>query len=360
MNVLTGLCAVIAYFGFYMFTGILLPEKWHGGRLLHVILLGFAAYYSLFELLALPLKLINVSMKVLTAAWFAVLLLIFAAVMLFKRRQLFAMLKKDLFSKKIGLPGILFAGAVCALIVVMVLNVNHISGYDFGYYIGIPNGSVFKNTLENVDAFTGEIPNAQREFYLLNTNLLHSAVMFQALNLTPLIEAELTLTVVIPLLFVMILWKAGELLFAARPDDADLRAGRFVIDVNAQNRYTGMFVLTVLTVLVFSFGISGSSMYFVYRPFEGKGILSFLIPSAIFAGILALYREKETMFGYALLFLMSLCGIAFANSAVFIVPGMIAVFGFPYFLSNRNLRTFRNLVITIAPSVFWAAVFVLL
>ena len=341
--VLLGSLAVIAYFGFYLFAGILLPEKWHGGRLINVLLLGFAAYYSLFQLTALPLKILDKPMKTLTLAWFGVLLVLFAAVLLFRRKQLFAVLRRDLFGRKVSLSGLLFIACLAALVLVLVLNVNHISGYDFGYYVGIPNGSVFKNTLENVDAFTGEIPNSQREFYLLNTNLLHSAVMFQALGLTPLAEAELTLTCVIPLLFAMALWRTGEMLLRSDPQHA------------------GMFTLLVMAVLVFSFGISGSSMYFVYRPFEGKGMLSFLFPAFIFCGIVALNRqEEEGAFGYGLLFLVSFCGIAFANSAVFIVPGMIALFGLPYFLANRSWKTALGLALTIAPSVVWAALFVLL
>ena len=230
---------------------------------------------------------------------------------------------------------------IAAVLLAVVLNVNHISGYDFGYYIGIPNGSVFRNTMEHVDAFTGEIPNSQREFYLLNTNLLHTAVMFQALNLTPLVEAELTLSVVVPLLFVMVLFMTGKMLFA---DDA---------------QHAGMFTLLVLAVLIFSFGISGSSMYFVYRPFEGKGLMSFLMPAAVFCAFCALYRRQER-FGHALLFFTGACGIAFSNSAVFVIPGMTALLGLPYVIAGKSWIRVRNLCLAALPSVLWACAFVLL
>ena len=338
MSLLRAILFIFIYLCAFGFFGALLPERWHGWKLQNLILLGFPAYFGLFQFIALPLKVLDVSLKTVSVAWLGVLACVFAAVMIFRRKQLWTCLKKCVTEYRADLSGIIWIVLAAGMLAVLAGNAAHLSGYDYSYYVGTPVSSVYGNTIENIDVYTGEWDNAsQRNYYILNTFSVHSAVIYQLFNLHPVMEAEVTLTVLMPLLFLMYLYKSGFLLFREDPFLAK------------------MFAAFAVLVLFFSYAIAGSSMYFAYRPYEGKAVCSYLIPTAVFCFFLMILREKEEEGGWGGLFLMGCAGIAFTNSALFIVPGMTALLGIPYLFSHHDGKTLRRAVSVAAPSVVWFA-----
>ena len=343
MNLVLGIGALVLYLGAFFCFGALLPEKWHRWNPINMILLGFPAYFGLFQIIALPLKLLNVPLKVVSLAWLLILAGVLAAVLSFRRKAVWKCLQESAASYKTDLFGVVWIVLVIGLLIVLAGNVDHLSGYDYSYYVGTPLASVYGNTIENINVYTGEWGNAsQRNYYILNTVSMHSAVMYQALNLHPVIEAEITLTILMPLLFILYLYKAGFLLF------------------HEDRVQAKMFALIAVLVLLFSYSIAGTSMYFAYRPYEGKAICSYLIPTAVFCYFLMIMREKEAEGGWAGAFLMSCAGIAFSNSALFIIPGMTALLGIPYLVTNHDRRTIWKACLVLAPAAIWFVLHALL
>ena len=339
MSVFLGIAAIFLYLGAFAACGILLPEKWHRCRLINIILLGFPTYFGMFQLVALPLKIIDVPLKTVSIIWIAVMLLVAASVIIFRRKQIAECVKNDIFGFRTGISGIVFILLVTGLIVMLVLNVEHLSSYDYSFYVGVPLSSVYGNTIENIDVYTGDWYNSQREFYIMNTGTLHSAVMFQIIGIHPVIEAEITLTAVMALLFILYLYKAGSVLF-----EKDALKAK-------------MFAFFTVFVLMFSFGIAGTSMYFAYRAYEGKAVCSYLIPAAIFCFFVMIVRAEEEAAGWAGAFLTAVSGIAFSNSALFITPGLVVLLGTPYLLTHRDRKTLLRGLAVLAPSVIWMAIY---
>ncbi len=313
LTIVKAVLLIAAYLTGFTLTGALLPGKVHRNSLLSMFLCGFFLYFSLFQLTALPMKLCRAPLKILTLTWIAAAGLLCAAALLLRRKELGAAVRAVFTRKGGGLSLAVYILFLTALGVILALNINHYSGFDAGYYLGLPVSSVYSGTIELSDPFTGTLMEAPSHYYLLNTYTNHSAAVFQALNLHPLVEEGLTMTMTLVYVFGALLYKAGGLLFK---NDAGKKL---------------LFSITAVVILMMTFSTSGISQYFVFRTFEGKSVVAYLYTTAIFTFALCVFRGEEENMGWTGLFLAGLSGICFSNTALFVVPLMTALYLLPSF-----------------------------
>lgn len=329
-----GIFAIFAYLGFFWFAGAALPEKFHKNSFSSLCLLGFFVYYTAFELAALPMKMLGLPLACLTGLWGCLLLVLFFYVLAFRRRSLWQSLKGMFCGKQKFLWGCFFLLFSCSLALLLAFNINHISEYDAGYYIGLPVSSVYSNTIECMDPYSGSMLSEPSKFYILNTNTVHSAVIFQTINLHPLVEMKFTLTAVMAFLFELLLYKMGILLFRNSCKKAWL------------------FTFFATLSLLFSYSTAGVSHYFAYRTYEGKSICAYFYMTAILVFFCSIWKNKYE-WGWAGLFFASCSGIAFCNTALFTIPALTGSLLLPYVLKTRSLRILGKSLIVLAPCIFW-------
>ena len=329
-----GVAGIFYYAFMYLCMGVCLPDKRRPESLPGILLSGFALYYALFEIIALPLKAAHAPLRALSLAW----LFVCAAAVVFavwRRRPVLA----RLFAKKqipraeawaLGLYVVLFV----LLSLVLVLNANHLSLFDVSYYVGTPVTSVQTGTIELFDAYTGDPGNDQFAYYFLNTATAHSAVLFQVFNLHPLLEANVTLSAVGAGLLLTVFYAAGMRLFAGS------RIKSVILGT------AGVFVL------YFLYSLSGTAMYFYFRPYEGKAMCSYLFPLMLLYFFL-LWRDGETAAGGTGMFLLAFGTIAFTNSAIFVVAAMLAVLFVPYILETKKWKAAGTMLLLMLPDAVW-------
>ena len=130
-----------------------------------------------------------------------------------------------------------------------------------------------------------------------------------------------------------------------------------VVVSNPEEAEKTVFVILADLVLLFSYSLGGVSQYFAYRTYEGKAIIAYLYMTVIFGFCLAIYRKETSLWPWCGLFLCGTGGIAFSNSALFIVPCMIGATLFPYVLCDgilkRQWHLLKRYIIVLLPSVFW-------
>ncbi|MCR5160336.1 MAG: hypothetical protein K6C06_01080 [Lachnospiraceae bacterium] len=341
MAIVLGTLVIGLYLSAFLCMGMLFPARLHNNRILNLFLLGFPAYFGLFQITALPLKILKKPLHLLTLAWGVLMLLVILFILLFRRKTLVEALK-DL--GRICRPDIwrfLFVVTVLALGVLLALNVNHISTFDEGFYIGLPVSSVYSDTIELMDPYSGRLLDHYAVFYFLNTVTVHSAVMFQALGLHPLVEQNFTLTITLVIVFSAFLYRAGCYLF------------------KGERRAAVFFTWISILVLMFTYSIAGTSHYFAYRTYEGKAIVSYLLPVAVFVFALGVYYEKNKSWGWLGLVLISICGAAFSNTAFFIIPVEIATVLTPSLLLQKRWKEIPLLALACTPSAAWALLYMM-
>ena len=327
----------------YLCLGALLPDRLRRASVTDMILVGFMLYFTLFQLIAFPMKVVGKPLVLLTVCWSAAVCAIVICTLLFRRRVLaasFRNAKSALCEEKTLWIFILL---FIAFAFFLGFNINHISEYDAGYYIGLSSSSVFSGTIERINPNTGRKLAGPHPFYLLNTGTVHSAVVCRASSISAVVEAKYTFTILICLVFELFLYKAGRLLFPKK-----------------RRSFAAAFSALTLTVLFFSFSIAGVSQYFAYRTYEGKSICSFLYMTAVFVFFLDVYRNEKSLYGWTGLFLCCASACVFCNSAIILVPFLTAALLIPQLLAMRSVRQLALSILCLMPAALWAGVNVLL
>ena len=346
VNIILGTCLAVGYVVMYWFLGALLPEKYQSHSIPVMCFTGFLIYYALFQIVALPMKLLKLPLSYLSLGWCGILVLIFLYIVLVRRKCLWESIKV-LFLEKRKLPVIaLMAVLAVGIAVWLGLNINTISSHDACYYIGLPVSATYSNTLELMSPYTGEMLTEPENYYILNTDTLHSAVIYQILNLHPLVERKWSFTLAMIVLFEMVLYVGGTIFF------------------DKEYEKTTLFVVLSNLALFFSYSLSGVSHYFVYRTYEGKAVISYQYTALIFIFVLAIYKEKKKEWPWAGLFLAAMGGVSFCNSAIFIIPIMIGCMLLPYVFTEGLLKKQWKLIgkylAVLIPGVFWLGVYLII
>ena len=138
-------------------------------------------------------------------------------------------------------------------------NTNTLSTYDSNNYIGLPVASVYSNTLDRVAPYSGTLLEVPEQFYIMNTDTLQSAIVYQVLNIHPLMERKWSFTIAMVILFEMGLYQCANGFFKKKEAEKTV------------------FVILADLVLLFSYSLGGVSQYFAYRTYEGKQSLHICI-----------------------------------------------------------------------------------
>ncbi|MDO5390790.1 MAG: DUF6077 domain-containing protein [Eubacteriales bacterium] len=338
-NIILGTLLTVGFFMIFLLFGALLPEKYQSKSLIFMCLTGFMLYFSLFQVIALPMKILHRPLHQLTLAW-SVLVALLCLFSLITRHKILYKCISGNFSFSRNTPCILIIFFISiALAVFLGFNTNSISDYDAAYYIGLPSSSVYSDTIELMSPYTGTMLEDPEHFYILNTDTVHSAVIYQLINLHPLVWLKWSWTIILSLLFEGALYKCGESLFQKE-----------------YQKTTVFFILSNLTLL-FSYSLSGVSHYFAYRTYEGKAITCFFYTTVIFCFCLQLYKDIDAHWVWSSLFFCTLSELSFCNTAIFVVPCMIAITLIPYVFTevfrHHNWKICRNYVLILLPAVMW-------
>lgn len=338
-NMVMGTLLAVGYLVVFWMFGALVPKKFQSGKFPVMCITGFLLYYTLFEIVAFPMKYLCCSLKQLTVVWGCLMLLLFFYIIWKKRSVLLESIRGIPGDTKKNISLLILLAAAVGLAVFLGLNTNTLSNYDSNNYIGLPVASVYSNTLDRVNPYLGKVLDKPEQFYIMNTDTLQSAIVYQVLNIHPLMERKWSFTIAMVLLFEMGLYQCADSFFKKKEAEKTV------------------FVVLADMVLLFSYSIGGVSQYFAYRTYEGKAVIAYLYMTLIFGFCLAVYKKEKTLWPWCGMFLCGTGGIAFSNSALFIVPCMIAVTLFPYILCEGILKKqwylLRRYVIVLLPSVFW-------
>lgn len=342
LQLIKAVAVTVLYLFFYYITGSLvlhfLPVPEEDSRISGRLILGFFAYQFLFTVAALPMKMLLLPLSWLSAVWAGCLAVLFV---------LFLILERKAFAERVcrvfreGERASLFLLAIVILAQLFLFNLNDetFALWDQSYYIGDTATSLYTNTISQYDPYTGyQLDNLNRE-YLLETYQNHSAVMCQLLHIHPMIEVRTVMTSVVILLYQLIFYEIGMLLFR-------------------RDRLKSAFMLGVLFFLnLFSFNLYTAGEFLMFRPFEGKTILAVLIIPGLFWLFLHTAAEPGYRSYWCHSFLVILGSFGLNMSSIFMIPFEISAFYIPLAIKKKKMSIYLKYLILLLPCAAFVALY---
>lgn len=330
----------VGYLLLFFLTGMVLPKKCLSGSVTLTCISGFLIYYAVFQVIAFPMKYLRISLSTLMWTWLVLIGMMIVFVVIFRRDYISECMKKMLqapVSHKLlwGLTTVI----TLILAVVLGSNTNVLSDMDALYAIGTPVSTAYSNTLELMSPYTGNIKDSVEVFYILNTDMIQSALFSKVMHISPLVERMWCFTIAMVCMFEMALYHVTEVI------------------MGEEKEKQGMFWILANLVLFFSFHYSGVSAYMTYRTYEGKSVFGYFYSLAIFLMCLLIYHEQNRKYAWTSLFFCSMGAVAFTNSALFLAPLMTGMTLSVKLLSDAiHKKGFKNwlyLIIVLIPDLFW-------
>lgn len=327
--------------GFYKVLGV------KGRSIGHKIIIGFFVYFSLFQLVALPLKITLQPLSMLSSIWAVCVIIIVISVsaVVIKEKLIEQESKKrrkpqkGIFSKKDLYYVIAIIAIVLIQFFIIELNQRVGSPLDASYYIGEVVSSVYTNTIAQYDAYTGMKLNVLNSSYLLENYQMHSAVSSQLFHIHPLLEMRTTMTGVVVILTNVVLTCFAKMLF------------------HKNIKKMTLFLLFIAIINVCYASWYSASLFYFNRTFEGKAILSSMIFPAIFYVIFRIMKSHDNnqktkvRVEWIELFVLVFGTFCINMSAMFLVPVLLSALLIPFAFMKRSWVIFRNYVISLIPCI---------
>jgi len=333
---------IIVYFAlFYLFGRLVLSFRGkEKPSVPFAILMGFFAYYSLFQLVTLPLMFTLQPLSLLTGVW-SVIVVVVTVVTLFRLRKTTAVQAETIAAYSVR---DLFWKGVQALVVLVhtaVTSVMYFSYWDATFYIGTVSFSVYHNAINTYDPLTGRLLDGFDLKHCLATYHMHDAVVCQLLDIHPLIETKTIMVIVITILVNLAYYCLARKLFKQNEFGVALMMGFcFLLNLCSYSLYT-------------------SSSFLMFRTYEGKAITGSLVTAVLFYLFLRLYEDPRSYWEWGLLTLVSWGAMAVSASAMMLVPTAIMAFAVVLWFRNREWKIFVRAGISMLPCLLSMAIYFL-
>ncbi|MBU5482326.1 DUF6077 domain-containing protein [Blautia sp. MSJ-19] len=301
-------------------------------------IVGYLAYFSVFELMIVPMTLKWVSLTTAGRIWAVLMVLcVMAAFFLGKKNE------KDKWRSNLQKVwenhSIMLAVAGIAIVVQCLIVIFYQdTTLDATYYVGNVSTSVYTDTLARYNPYNGVILKKFKARYIFSAYPMNNAVWCRLLGIHPLVQTKTVMSCINVITANLIIYQIGKKMFEDDRKKADL------------------MVVFVCIMQLFSGTIYSAGTFFFTRSYEGKTLLANIAIPMVLLCALWLLREKTSRNVWAVLFLTAVSALTFSGSAI-IFPVAIAAGMIPVVLWNRKFSGLFYCGLCMLPSVAYAIVF---
>lgn len=303
-------------------------------------LFGFFLYYTVFQIVTLPLMFAQSSLTLLSGVW-AVLaggITVWSAVKHGRRWLLAAAERaKDLAGRDLWnwIP-VLIAG-----INVVLVSVLYVSFWDATYYVGQVSFAVYTDTINLIDPLSGEFLQLFDLKHCLATYHVNDAVFCRLFEIPPLIETKTVMVAVIAIMTNLLYYRLGSRLFQGK------------------KKAVAVFMILTLAVNFCTYSAYSTAGFLLFRTYEGKAITANISLLTVFYLFLDIYSGEGEKRPWRLLLLVSWGAVAIASSAMFLMPAALAAGAVPYALMKRRPAVLGKMFLAMLPCLAVIACYLL-
>lgn len=311
------------------------------------IMIGFFLYFCFFQVIAIPLIILQYAFRMLVFIWIAVTAVVTGIALLIisgpggRRRPA----ERGRHRKRWKASEVLLviAAAVVAVSAFVLVLRQEYYGWDTGYYIGLMNEAVSTDTMYVIDGNSGIYQTELNFRYCLSSFYLQFTIPARLMNIRPLFAA---FYIIRPLGFILALLTA-------------VLIGRVVLGESRSS--LAVFVILYFLINILWLTSYTSSEFWLKRLYEAKGYCSNIILPMAFYIFLDMYRkpsERDALWGE--LFIVAFSSVAISMSSLITLPALIGIGGLVVFILFKDrIYTLANMLICMAPNIIYAVIFYL-
>ena len=316
---------------------------------IHREIVGFFAYFAVFQAVYVPMVLFYAYFHLLAYAWLLTLVIIIpvCGVYLVTSGGSHPMrmptggvtASDDPFLAKIAsvikVPSLLgCAGFLVFLVLQQYL------GWDTAFYMGNMNEALYTDTMYLYNGNDGTLMKHIDLRYALSGFSMQFSVPCYFLHISPVIMCYYGVRGLGAILTMIIVYDFGMLLFEKKEVHACL-----------------MVVMFLVVNLLF-FSHSSSSLFFIRRMYEAKGYCANVVLPAVALLLMMIYK-KQGKHLWVLLFVICLGSVGASMSSMMLVPALLGLGSVIIAVSERRIRPVFYAIVCALPCLCYVALYIL-
>lgn len=303
------------------------------------VISGYLLYFSVFEVIALPMVLSLQPLSFLARVWGVLLGISVAGATVWCISDWMRQLKKIGYILKEH-KGFLLLLGVCIAIQCLMGMLYSDSSADAAYYVGTVNTAVYTDTMGRYNPYTGSAISHFSARYIFSCYPMHNAVVCFLTGIHALIQTKTIMTAINIFISNLIVYEIGLKMFKNHKIKADL------------------MVCFVCLIHLFSNTIYTDGTFLLTRSYEGKSILANVIFPMVFYCAVRLYQDEKDRLLWFLLFMTSVSAITFTGSSIILSVALGAGI-LPVIAVKRNGRLLFPFLICLIPGLLYMLVYLL-
>ena len=259
----------------------------NSNTLFFTINIGFMVYFALFEIVALPMKLLLQPLSKLSIVWVVI--------------------------------------CVIVSIISVILNTKHWSNYfeSVNFKSTIRNGVVViiaLIALVYLITNTGVKMETLDSLYLMLTYSVHNSVISMITKIHPLIVYRFIMSTVVIVI-------TGVNLYNIAAEFLNKNKNRLLVTW-----------LLMIAVYMCGYSMYSPTGFFAYRTFEGKTILAVIVIPTMLLILICTLKKRSSIWDWYAMVCTLIGGMAFSMSAMLLMPTLISMYYIPVILSKNRKR----------------------
>lgn len=325
---------IIVYFVLFFMFGIW-ALRIAGGKsrsLGYTIIIGFFAYYAVFQIFAIPMMFSLMPLSMLTKTWSIVALIVVVSCILSNKEYIETVIKgaKESCRKNKGAVFLIVSVTLCNLLIAGFI---YASYYDATFYVGTVSYSVYYDTINTIDPLFGETLDMFDIKHCLATYHMNDAVFCQLFGIHPLVETKTIMVSVITVIGNIVYFQTAKRM------------------LGGDCRKAAVMLLFILLINLCTYSSFTASSFFIFRTYEGKAVTGTITMSALLMVFLDLNQNDREFRNWFVMFMIAWGGIAVSSSAMFLIPVAIVGYGTGLGLVKKNWRCVIHAGICTLPAV---------
>lgn len=338
------LALLVILYVFLAFGSLVLRLMHQKFRLTWAMVLGFFAYFAVFQVLYLPCVMLKASLSFLGVLWLALCLVLGILALIVCRRMWGAAFLAACRRKRRHVWE-LFLGAFTLLLVgfqIYYMVRYGYNGYDTQYYIGAVSTGVHTDSMFVYNAVTGMKEEELPIRYALSGFYMNWAAWCQALGLTPVLFMRYAVGALCALLANSILYELGRLFFSRK---------------KAEN---GCWIVIIAIGLNFFFRtMYTTSEFLLLRSYEAKAYCANVVLPALFLACMWIWKKRDRRKWWIYLGILTSASATISMSALTTAPAMVGALLAGRALVCKGHRRIGSLALCLLPCALYLLVYFL-